>query len=381
MNKENTVSEIEVQSVRGRRDMNAFIDLPFAIYEEYPLWVPPLKSEEKDLLTPGRHPYWEHARRELFLARRGGRVVGRLAAIEDRNANSHQDVRMCVWGFFECENDPEAAKSLFDAAEQWAAARGLEFMRGPMNPSTNYIIGMLVEPFELPPAIMMPWTPPYYLELMDACGMVKEKDLLGFRFDRSVQLPDWVVSLSSRLTEKSDFSLRTVDVSRLGEEVRLMNRIYNECWKDNWGFVPMTDAEIERSAKELKHVVDPEMAFFIYHGDDPVACGLFLPDVNPLLRRFNGKIGLSGLVKLFLYKKEITGCRALLFGVKEEYKKLGVPLVAFDYVFKKKDEKTEYDWIEMSWNLEDNDDINHLLEDFGGECYKRYRLFRREVRP
>lgn len=212
----------DIVSVQTAKDMNRFLDLPARIYEAYPLWVPPLRSDERDLLTPGAHPFWEHAERQLFLALRDGRVVGRIAAIEDQSANTYQDVRMCVWGFFECENDPEAAQALMEAASAWGRSRELNFLRGPMNPSTNYVIGMLLEGFEHAPAIMMPWTPPYYLDLMQACGMRKEKDLLAFYFDRSSVVPDWAIKLADRMAERGEITVRSGDMSKLREEVRLL---------------------------------------------------------------------------------------------------------------------------------------------------------------
>lgn len=373
------MSGVEILPVRSGKDMDRFLDLPQRVYAGYPLWVPPLRSDERDLLTPGAHPFWEHAERELFLAQREGRVVGRIAAIEDHNANGYQNVAMCVWGFFECENDPEAAGALMNVAAEWGRQRGLAFLRGPMNPSTNYVIGMLLEGFDHPPAIMMPWTPPYYLDLMQACGMRKEKDLLAYFFNRDAQLPEWALSLARRITERGEIVLRTGDMSRLFEEVRLMIKIYNECWKNNWGFVPMTEAEADRMAKELKSITKGEMAVFLYHQGKPVACGFMLPDFNPVLRRFKGKLGLMSLVKMLLYRKEIKGCRSLLFGVLEEYKRLGLPLVVLEYFMRAKDDYPELQWAEMSWNLEDNKEINDLLEDFGGKLYKRYRLWRREI--
>lgn len=373
------MSRIEIVTVSGKRDMNIFLELPREIYKDFPLWVQPLKSEERTLLTPGEHPFWENAERELFLALRDGRPVGRIAAIEDRNANTYQHVAMCVWGFFECENDPEAAGALLDAVSDWGKARGLTFLRGPMNPSTNYTIGLLHEGFDQAPVIMMPWNPPYYIDLMLACGMHKEKDVVTFYIDRDTPLPDWVQSMARRIRDRGEITIRTGNMSRLREEVQLMVDIYNDCWKNNWGFVPMTEAECSRMAKELKPIIREEMAFFIYHRDQPIACGLILPDFNPVLRRFKGKLGLASLINMVLYRKEITGCRTLLFGVRDEYKKLGVPLLAFQHVLEYSEEALQYKWMEMGWLLEDNRDVIELVDDFGGRQTKTYRLWRREI--
>jgi hypothetical protein len=178
--------------------------------------------------------------------------------------------------------------------------------------------------------------------------------------------------------DKGEVTIRHLDLKRLDEEVVLMNQLYRSAWADNWGFVPATDAEIAIQAKELKSIIEPELAFFLYYGEEPVGVGVVLPDANPLLKEFNGKIGISAPYKLLRHKSKIVGTRCILFGVKPKYHQMGVPLVALDYIMKKSEEFPQYNKIEMSWTLEDNSGINDLLEDFGGELYKRYRIYRRD---
>lgn len=372
------MSRYEIVTVRSARELKRFVELPWDLYRGDPNWVPPLKRQVATLLTPGKHPYWEFSERELFLLRQGKRTVGRIAAIVDGNSNEYQREKAGVWGFFECIDDQEAGNLLFNAAGQWLRDKGMEYMHGPFNPSTNYEVGMLVKGGGMPPVLMMTYNPGYYPALVEGSGQAKEKDLFAFRFNRGHQLPEWVTRIASRLVSKGEVAIRHIDMKRLGEEVVLMNRLYRAAWADNWGFVPATDAEIAIQAKELKSIIEPSLAFFLYYGEEPVGVGVILPDANPLLKEFNGKIGITAPYKLFRHGSKIVGTRCLLFGVKPRYHQMGVPLVALDYIMKQSGAFPQYKHIEMSWTLEDNHGINDLLEDFGGDLYKRYRIYRKD---
>lgn len=370
---------IEVIPVRSSAEMNAFIDLPWRIYRDDPNWVPPIKSGVAKLLQPEKHPFWDFARRELFLATHGSAAVGRIAAIIDDHYNRYHNERMGAWGFFECENDPEAAVALFSAVEKWFRNQGIEFLRGPLNPSTNYEAGMLVQGFDSPPALGMTYNPPYYVELAHLSGFKKEKDLLSFHIPRSFKFPDWAVSLGKRFAEKGEITIRKAVVKNLEAEVELLNRIYNECLAHNWGFVPMTVEEMRDSVKEMIPFLDTDLTFFIYYKDEVVGVCLILPDINPLLKRFNGRLGLGALVKKYRYWSEIKGLRGLIFGVKEEYRQTGVPFVAFNYLIEVLKRKENYHYLELGWNLEDNQAINRLYEEGGARPHKRYRIYRKEI--
>ena len=371
------MSEVNVRPVEGPGDLEAFIELPWRLYADSSNWVPPLRKDVKQLLSP-EHPFWAKAERQLFLAERNGRVVGRIAAIMDRALIEYRRELAGAWGFFESENDADVARALFEAARVWCASKGLIFFRGPFNPSTNYEIGMLIQGFDLPPCIMMPYNPSYYPALVEDCGLVKEKDLFAFHFRRGHQVPQWALALSRRLRERGEVTIRHINKADLLSEIRLLAEIYQEAWGSNWGFVPMSQGEMEFMAKSLLPILDVDLGFFLYVGDEPAGVGLILPDMNPLLKRLNGKVGITGLFKFLRYKSEITGARALLFGVKPRFHQMGVPLVAMDYLLELQDKKQQYDHLEMSWNLEDNEAINGFLRECGGELYKTYRIYRRD---
>lgn len=365
---------VTILPVDSRSLLKEFIDLPWEIYARDDCWVPPLKSEIRKLLTPGKHPVWNQCERSLFLAKRGSKFVGRIAAIVDHNYNRFHNERMGIWGFFECFNDPEAAKALFNEAEDWARKRGLEFIRGPMSPSTNYEVGMLLEGYEEPPRLMMTYNPPYYHDLAQGAGFTKEKDTLAFVLYADSKAAQRVERLAKRIARNGKAKVRPVSLKNLKADVESIIDIYHEAWSHNWGFVPITDGEAALLVKDLKLIGDPELVFFVDYGGEPAAVCMIMPDINPILRRLNGKIGLLGPIKFLMHRKEIKDLRLMLFGIRHEFQQFGLPLMAFDYcnqVIRRKG----YQSLEMSWTLEDNEGVNQLAREVGGSVYKKYRIY------
>ncbi len=366
---------IEIIAVEGESALKEFIELPWKIYAAYPKWVPPLKKEVRRLLDPSRHPFWEFSERILFLARRGTETVGRIAGIIDRHYNQIHNEKMGIWGFFECADDPEAAAALFSSVETWVRQKGMTFLRGPLNPSMNNESGLLIEGFDYPPVVGMTYNPSYYLGLIESCGFTKEKDLLAFQIDGEYRLPDWMESLAERTARKKGVRIRHVDPKNMDAEFALIREIYNDSWSGNWGFVPLTDNEMRDIQKSVKPFADPDLVFFIYYDDEPAAVCVIFPDVNPLLKRLNGRIGLMGLFKALIYRREIKGLRLLMFGIKEKYRQLGLPMLAFHHIYEIGREQKHYQELEMGWTLEDNESINSLIEEAGAKRYKKYRIF------
>ena len=373
------MADIEIITAASRSELRDFIDLPWKIYAGYPLWGPPLKKDVRRMLEPGRHPFWEFSERILFLARRGKKTVGRIAGIIDHHHNEFHSEQMGIWGFFECADDPEAASALFASVETWVRQKGMAFVRGPLNPSINYEAGLLIDGFDSPPALMMTYNPPYYPRLIESCGFSKEKDLFSFIIDGNYRLPEWMDRLAERVARKKGVHIRAFRLKDPVPELALIREIFNDCWSDNWGYVPLSDHEIREIGKNMVEIADQDLAFFIYYEDEPVGVCVVLPDINPLLKRFNGSIGLSGLLKYLLYRREITGLRGLLFGVKEKYRQLGFPLLAFRHLFEVVRKKGQYRSLELGWTLEDNESINSLVEEAGAKKYKKYRIFRKAL--
>ena len=370
---------IEIVLVEGRSALREFIDLPWKIYAEFPNWVPPLKRDVKKLLDPRKHPFWEFSERILFLARRGSETIGRIVGIVDSNYNRCHNEKMAIWGFFECVDDREVAAALFSSVEKWAVQKGMSFLRGPLSPSMNYEAGLLIEGFTYPPVVGMAYNPPYYLELIEACGFAKEKDLLAFLIDGEYCLPDWMERLAERIARKKGVQIRHVDPQRIDAEFALIREIYNDSWSGNWGFVPLTEHEMQDIQKSVKPFADPGLVFFIYYDDEPAAVCVIFPDVNPLLRHLNGRLTPFGLLKAFIYRRQVNGLRLLMFGIKEKYRQLGLPMLAFRHIYEVARQQKHYHNLEMGWTLEDNESVNALTMETGARIYKKYRIFRKSL--
>jgi GNAT superfamily N-acetyltransferase len=371
--------DLQILPVSNDRDLNDFICFPWKVYPQDSNWVPPLKKEIQRLLDVEKHPFWKFSRRKLFLARRGGEIVGRIAGIIDDNHNKYHNERMGAWGFFECMNDREAASRLFSAVEDWVAKEGMTFLRGPLNPSTNYTVGLLIEGFEQKPTIMMPWNHPYYVDLVEGAGFTKVKDLITMYMTQEDRPSERIERLARRVEEKGKIRSRNGSRKNVDSEMALIADIYKSAWADNWGFIPMTEDEVREMGRNLLPIMREELTFFMYCEDEPVGVVIILPDMNPLLKRLNGKIGPAGIIKYLLYRREVRGYRGVIFGVKKPYQKRGVPLVAANHLTRFLRGKKGADYLELGWNLEDNDGINKLEIEGGARINKKYRIYEKSL--
>ncbi|MBQ7618473.1 MAG: hypothetical protein IJS50_06325 [Desulfovibrio sp.] len=362
-------------------DFEHFVRLPWTIYQNAPKWVPPLLAQERRLLSPALHPFWQQACQRLFLAKRNGKIVGRIAAIIDHNYNNYVGERCGAFGFFECQNDQEAAQALVAQATKWLKNKHMQYLRGPVNPSTNYTCGLLVAGFEHSPALMMPWNPPYYPTLLENCGLHKEEYLFAYRIFRHHLHLDPALAKHLSQKQKSDlFSVRKADRSNLAVDIATMLELYRQSWAKNWYFSPLSQAEEKELVHELVDIVDPDFFVLFFHKDQPAAGMVALPDLNPLLQRLNGKIGPS-LPWHYLRTRSSfhKHLRIMLFGILEEYRLLGLPALLFNYMLELAKAKPELEWVEGSWVLEDNHAICELIEDFSGSLTMRYRIYRKEL--
>ena len=370
---------MQIEIVSDKKGLDRFIRFPWAVYEGDPNWVPPL-IREMEFILGDKNPFFHHAEAAYFIALDRGNVVGRVAAIIDRNhINTHKE-QVGFFGFFECLPDPEIARRLLDAATAWLKDRDIEVMRGPMNPSTNDECGFLLEGFDSTPMIMMTYTPKYYLEYMEQCGMVKSKDLLAYisiikDVTASGRLERLAAAVRSRV---SGLTVRPANMKNFQRELEIVKEIYNSAWSHNWGFVPMTDEEISSMAKRLKPLIVPELLIMAEVDGAPVAFYMAIPDYNQVLRRVNGRLGPVGLLKFLWYSRKITDVRVLTMGVKEEYRKKGIEGILYLEGLKAISRRG-YARGEMSWILEDNLLMRRACENMGGKLYKKYRLYEKKI--
>lgn len=358
-----------------------FIEFPWFIYRKYRFdknWIPPPKRDMKFKLDTEKHPFWKHADKELFLAYDGIQLVGRIGAIIDHNYNELWDEKMGAFGFFECVEDREVANALFDAATKWLEDKGMTFVRGPLSPSMNDECAFLVEGFDSPPVVMMPYNPPYYSELAESAGFAKAKDLLAFYKDAETGIPERLQKLAEELKNKPKVLIRKVNFKDMHNEMVIIKDLYNTSWEKNWGFSPMTDEEMDLMGKELKPIAVPELALLVFINGEPAGIGITVPDYNQVLKHLDGKLGPIQIAKALWYRRKITGVRAMVFGFKPQFRRTGLPILLYQET-EQATRKLGYKWCELSWNLEDNDLINKFDSEIGGKIYKRYRIYEREI--
>lgn len=354
--------------------LDAFIDFPYVLFRRHPHWTGDLKKDVRQLLATG-HPFWRHAERKLFMAFRDGRPEGRVAAIVNHAHNSFHGDRTGFFGFFDCEDNKGTAAALLGAAAAWLKSRGMDSALGPVNPSTNETCGMLCEGFDFPPAVMMPYNPPYYLELMEMAGFTGAKDLYAYKYETSSAFPERFEKILSRMTRGGKISVHFADPRALDKAIAEVKDIYNSAWEKNWGFVPMTAEEMDDMAAALKPVLKPEYLFFARFEGKPAAFCLILPDFNIALRHVRGSLTPLNIAS-FLYRMafKLDHGRLLTLGVKKEFRGKGIELLLIKQAIASA-KKLGWRYGELSWTLEDNVLINGTIEAIGGSLYRKYRLF------
>jgi GNAT superfamily N-acetyltransferase len=373
--------DLNIISVKKISDLKEFIKFPWQVYRDDPHWVPPLITERKEFLDREKNPFFKHAEVVFYLAKRDGHTVGRIAGIVNHNHNEFHQERAGFFGFFECTKDYDVAKALLDMVREWVKAKGMEIMRGPANFSSNEEWGFLLEGFGAPPVIMMSYNPPYYLEFMERYGMVKAKDIYAYFIDESLPTPERVVRIAENIKKKVGIKIRNVNLKDFGNEVQRIKEIYNSAWSKNWGFVPMTEEEFDRVAKDLKQIVDPHMVFIAEVKGKPAGFSLALPDFNQVLARLNGRLFPFGIIKLLWHTKvrnKIDGVRIITMGIIPEYQKRGIDTAFYAQTYNV-GVKRGYKWAEMSWVLEDNVLMNRTLELLEAKLYKKYRIYETRI--
>jgi hypothetical protein len=315
-----------------------------------------------------------------FIAVRGNETVGRVAAIHNRNHVKYHQEPVGFFGFFECVDEQKVANALLAAASDWLRNRGLEVIRGPASFSTNEMAALLVEGFDRPPAIMMPYNPDYYEDLIQNAGFRSAMDMVAYYLDNN-HPPEYLLKLEERLAKRAGVSLRTLRKEDFSAELDRVLYVYNKAWEKNWGFVPMTDAEIRFMAHELKVAVmrDPEQVIFVENSDgEPVGFALWLKDYNQALIEARGRLFPFGLLKVLRRSKSIDMCRVLTLGLIEEYRHKGLDNLLYLRIFREGAAKGMTAG-EFGWILEHNWAMRKPLEKLGSRVYKRYRMYDRDL--
>ena len=370
------MASTEVRAVRGRAEFHRFIDYAYEINARDPHWIPPLRMSERERLTPKKNPFFAHADVELLLAWRGRQIVGRIAAIDDRLHNQTHGDNVVMFGFFEAE-DGEAARTLLERVEAWARTRGRAHVRGPLNPSLNESAGLLIEGFDTDPMLLMPHNPPAYADFIESAGYRKAKDLFAWLYALDREFPAVAAKLARRMRDRLDLALRPLNLKEFASEVARLRILYREAWDRNWGFVPPTEEEFGRIAREMKPIFDSRCAVCAEIDGRMVACAIAIPDINQALRSTNGRLNARTLTRLLRRSRHIDQARLLLLGVAAEYRSHGLyPLMLFDL---HRQMAPAYRRVEFSWVLEDNQNINRPAEEAGATRYKTYRIYQKTL--
>jgi GNAT superfamily N-acetyltransferase len=378
------MARLQIRPVRTRRELRRFIKAPFVLRRDDPQWVPPLIFERMQFLNRRKNPWFEHAEAEYFLAERDGEPVGRITAHYDRRWDEFHGGADGMFGFVEFADDPEVAAALLDTASEWVAGKGRSRILGPMDFTTNDEVGLLIEGFERPPMILQPWHPPYYREMIEAQGYSKAMDLLMWslamgQLKKGSQFHDFIHEAAEKSRSEHGITLRNMRKSDMENEIRRFMEVYNEAWGDNWGFVPITDAEVRFQAKNLKQVLDEDWAMIAESPEgEVVGAALTLPDINQVLAKLNGRLLPLGWARFLLGKRKIDRVRVFALGVKKAYQHTGVAAA----LYVKHIETTRPDGVmsaETGWILEVNEAMNRAMEGMGGEVVKRYRIYEKAL--
>lgn len=374
---------IEIRTHRPGEKLDAFIRLQDRVFKDDGAYIAPLEFDLRDRLNPKKNPYFEHAEAIFFTAWRGGECVGRCSAQVDR---AHLDIHKDdagFFGFFDTIEDAEVAEALIEAASGWLRARGMKKIRGPYSLSINDEVGMLVDGFEHPPSIMMPHSRPYQHRLLEEMGFQKAQDLFAWNY-LVEEPPERAKRAHAQICAMPEVSFRSVDRKKLDQEVKLLLEIFNDAWSENWGFVPLTEAEVKKMAEDLLLILDPALAFFAEIDGRPVAICLALPNLNEAIRDINGKLLPFGFLKL-LYRlkfKKVRSARLLILGIRRELrgvKRYGGLSTAMYVELVRRGSRAGYQSCELGWTLEENRLINLGIKAMRGKIYKTYRIYERSL--
>lgn len=353
------------------------------IYVGDPYWVPPLVMDRLKLMDEKKNPFYDHASAAFFLAERDGRIAGRIAAIVNHRHNEAHNEKTGMFGFFECIDDRDVAAGLFAVAEAFLRDNGMTAVRGPYNPSSNDEQGILIDGFDRAPVLLMTYNPRYYPKLIESCGYEKAMDLYAWMLDAGTSRSEKLARVSERIRERSHVTIRHFNKKDFNGEAEKIKQLYNSAWELNWGFVPLTDAEFDFMAKDLKQIYDPDFVLFAEKDGKTIGFSLALPDINQAFHAgrsipkniFNLPVGIW---KLLTKKKRIDTLRILILGVLKEYRHLGIDALLYNETITRARAKG-IKYGEASWILENNDPMNRACQMMNGVRYKRYRIYEKKL--
>ena len=363
-----------MRPVETAADLKSFIAFPYRLHRGDPYWVPPLRMDVRKLLSEQKNPFFQHGTVQHFLAERTrDGVVGRITAIHNRRHNEFHNDSVGFFGFFDCIDNQAVANPLFAAAADWLKKQGLDTMRGPASFSTNDECGLVVDGFNTPATILNPHNPRYYMDLIEYAGFTKAMDLYQFQ-TVNPQIPERLVRGARLIMKRKKITLRSLNMKRFDDEVEKIKQIYNAAWESNWGFIPMTNEEIDHMAKDLKPVVVPDLVVFVEREGKPIGFAAALPDLAVALRSNPSGRLFPGIIKVLWQSRKIKRIRILLLGLLEEYRNTGADALMYHWIWEK-GYALGYRWAEAGWILENNTAMKNGLVRLGFDPYKTLRFY------
>lgn len=369
-----------VTFVSSKEEKKRFINFIYPFYKNEQHWVPPLRMDQKKLIDTDKNPFFNNAEIALFLAEKDGKDVGRIAAIIDHRYNDYHNTKTGHFGFFECIEDQHTANLLFRVASDWLKDKGMNKALGPASPGMLDTIGVLIDGFDKDPYVMMPYNFPYYDELIKNAGFSKEMDMFAYLVDtETVQVDRMERAMDIVKKRLGELKIRPVNLKKMDSEIKIIREIYNKAWKNNWGFIPLSEEEFAAAGKDLKMIIDTNYAHIAEIKGEPVAFSVGIPNINELIKNQNGKLFPFGLIKILWGKKKTKGLRTALMGVLPEWQGKGIDALLHHRSIKnglKSDVNKES---ELSWILETNTEMIRVAERIGGKHDKTYRMYSKKL--
>ncbi len=361
----------------SENELDVFIHFPFELYRKDPYWVGELKTDTRKLIS-ANHPFWEKGARALFMAYQDEKPVGRLMALVNGAHNTYYQEKMGFFGFFDCINDTAVSSALFAAGEKWLRAQGMTAVRGPANPSSNHVYGLLVDGFDSMPAIMMPYNYSYYADLIEKAGFQKAKDLLAFYRHRNDKFSERFLKVCARCERHQQVTLRRLNLKNIDREAEIIRQVYNEAWANNWGFVPLNKEEMAEIVGELKPILRTEGTCVLEVEGKPAGFYICIPNMNHVLKILHGSLkNPIRVLKALLAWRKIKDARLIMLGVLPEFRQRGIDLILIKHIVDHG--VAVWDEAELSWVLEDNAGMIRGIEECGCHPYKRYRIYQKDL--
>jgi len=363
---------------KNKKELNVFLKFPWKIYKNDPHWVPPLLFDLKNRFKP-KFSFFEFGEIQLFMAQENGEFVGRIAAIKNDMYNKVHEDKTGFFGYFECIDNQAVANSLFDTAKEWLIGKGLTIMHGPASPSSNHDYGLLVEGFDDSPRLMTTYNPKYYIPLVENYGLKKTMGLLAYKMKKENVMDNEKMKRVAEIAKtRYNLNVRPINMKKVREEVQHIKNIWNEAWVHNYGFVPLTNKEIDELADDIRPIAEPSLILFGEIDNKVIGVAVAVLDFNHVFKQMNGRLLPFNFLKVFTKKKEIKWMRIIVLGILPKYQRKGID-AAFYKTIIENGFKLNIDYAEASWILEDNEMMKRGMEVVNGEIYKRYNIYEKTL--